>query len=276
MLPAVNNRMMAAINRQSRLADAVTQTEVQISTGKRLLRASEDPLAAARVTAISKAQSNNAVWKSNIENALAMNEDASSTIQMLSEYLTQAHESVINAGSGSLSATDREVLAAKLEGIAKSIDRLETRTGSNGQPLFSVGAPVTVRVDANAIFVPVPSRVDVFAKDGVSFAQSVRTAASSIRSGTSAETATSMDDLAAATDTVSNSLGQIGLIGSDLSTMLDTISIQDINLAAERSSLEDTDLSVAIAQLNAQQLTLEAAQAVFARMNRSSLFEMLG
>ena len=276
MLPAVNNRMMAAINRQSRLADAVTQTEVQISTGKRLLRASEDPLAAARVTAISKAQSNNAVWKSNIENALAMNEDASSTIQMLSEYLTQAHESVINAGSGSLSATDREVLAAKLEGIAKSIDRLETRTGSNGQPLFSVGAPVTVRVDANAIFVPVPSRVDVFAKDGVSFAQSVRTAASSIRSGTSAETATSMDDLAAATDTVSNSLGQIGLIGSDLSTMLDTISIQDINLAAERSSLEDTDLSVAIAQLNAQQLTLEAAQAVFARMDRSSLFEMLG
>jgi flagellar hook-associated protein 3 FlgL len=40
--------------------------------------------------------------------------------------------------------------------------------------------------------------------------------------------------------------------------------------------LEDTDLTAAIARLNAQQLTLDAAQAAFARINRRSLFDLLG
>jgi flagellar hook-associated protein 3 FlgL len=40
--------------------------------------------------------------------------------------------------------------------------------------------------------------------------------------------------------------------------------------------LEDTDLTQAIATLNAQTLTLDAAQAAFARINRRTLMDILG
>ena len=50
---------------------------------------------------------------------------------------------------------------------------------------------------------------------------------------------------------------------------------QDIDLAAERTNLEATDISEAVAQLNAQTLTLEAAQAAFARINRRTLLDLL-
>jgi flagellar hook-associated protein 3 FlgL len=40
--------------------------------------------------------------------------------------------------------------------------------------------------------------------------------------------------------------------------------------------LEDTDLSAAIAKLNSQTITLEAAQAAFARINRRTLMDILG
>ena len=46
-------------------------------------------------------------------------------------------------------------------------------------------------------------------------------------------------------------------------------------LAEERSGLEDTDIQAVIARLSSQQLSLQAAQAVFARVNENTLFDIL-
>ena len=46
--------------------------------------------------------------------------------------------------------------------------------------------------------------------------------------------------------------------------------------AALEDFIEDTDIVSATAKLNAQTITLEAAQAAFARINRRSLFDILG
>ena len=48
MINAVGNRMTREIARQSKLADALERTQIQISTGKRLQRMSDDPVAARR------------------------------------------------------------------------------------------------------------------------------------------------------------------------------------------------------------------------------------
>ena len=48
-----------------------------------------------------------------------------------------------------------------------------------------------------------------------------------------------------------------------------------IAIADERQSVEEVDLQTAIAQLNAQDLTLSAAQAAFAKINRQTLFDLL-
>jgi flagellin-like hook-associated protein FlgL len=48
------------------------------------------------------------------------------------------------------------------------------------------------------------------------------------------------------------------------------------SLIEERNGLEQTDLTYAISEAQAKQLSLQAAQALFAQTNKSSLFDRLG
>jgi flagellar hook-associated protein 3 FlgL len=70
-------------------------------------------------------------------------------------------------------------------------------------------------------------------------------------------------------------LGDIGQRGQRLQSLREASRAQDIDFAVERSELESTDISEAIALLNAQTLTLDAAQAAFARINRRTLLDLL-
>ena len=48
-----------------------------------------------------------------------------------------------------------------------------------------------------------------------------------------------------------------------------------MQLEEQRSGLESTDITEAVARLGAKDLSLKAAQAVFARINQTSLFDIL-
>ena len=49
----------------------------------------------------------------------------------------------------------------------------------------------------------------------------------------------------------------------------------DLQLTERRSLLEDTDLTETISSLQTKLTSLEAAQAAFARISRTSLFDLL-
>jgi flagellar hook-associated protein 3 FlgL len=67
-----------------------------------------------------------------------------------------------------------------------------------------------------------------------------------------------------------------GLRAARIDKALDRIANRQTDVTAEQSSIEDTDITTAVAKLNAQTITLEAAQAAFARINRRTLFDILG
>jgi len=48
-----------------------------------------------------------------------------------------------------------------------------------------------------------------------------------------------------------------------------------VDLAEERGALEGTDLAETVAKLQANMLTLSAAQSVFAKLNSKTLFDQL-
>src|SRR3546814_15514511 len=52
----LGNRMTREIARQQKLADALERTQIQISGGKKLLRMSDDPVAARRIATIGTTQ----------------------------------------------------------------------------------------------------------------------------------------------------------------------------------------------------------------------------
>ena len=275
MINAVGNRMTREIARQQKLAEQLERTQIQISGGKKLLRMSDDPVAARRIATIGTTQASMAAWSANVNSASALVSQADGVMKSVSDLMSRARELTIAATSDTANPADRSTIAAELGTIADELDALAATRDSNGEPVFAAGAARVMRFDSDVTFAPVPSAADVFVVGGNSLSTGIRDAAAAVAANDEAGMNASLGALANAISHVADEHAKIGLSGGRLDRIGDSLAVRGITLKDERSVVEDTDLSVAIAQLNAQELTLSAAQAAFAKINRQTLFDIL-
>lgn len=275
MINAVGNRMTREIARQSRLADGLERIQIQISSGKRLQRMSDDPVAARRIQTLGTTQASMASWQANIKSVAAQASQADGVLKSTSDLLIRARELTLAASSDTASPADRATIAAELKTLADQIDGLAATRDSNGEPLFAPGAARVVRFDSDISFAAVPSAADTFVVGGNSLPVSIRDIATAVAAGDKAAMGTGLTTLTGAVDHVANQNAAIGLAAGRLERIGESIAARGIDVADERQSIEETDLDTAIAQLNAQELTLSAAQAAFAKINRQTLFDLL-
>lgn len=275
MINATGNRMIFEIARQSRLAKAVELTQIAISTGSRIQRPSDDPAATVRIATIRRAQSDHNVFKRNVDLGSSLTSQANNVLQHLSERLARVQELTIQGSTGALSQTGRDTIAAEVRAIAEDIDRLEQTQSSLGQPLFSTGVPRAMRFADGVVFAPVPSRAEVFHYQAQPISAHLQGIADAISGGDRTALDAALDTADGMVRHGADAAASIGTSAARLDRLADAHAGHSIDLKVERSTLEDTDLTTAIATLNAQQLTLEAAQAAFARINRRSLIDLL-
>lgn len=274
-ITATGNRMTTEIARQARLAQDIAKTQISISTKQRFQTASEDPLAAARVAQLNRAQSNETTWKNNLNLAASLASQADSALSALSSNMIQANELMVAGASGTLSTADRATYAAQLRDLASQVDTLRGTTTSLGTPLFSTGTANNFRVDYATTIAPVAAADAVFQRGGVLLSDDLKSAALALESGDRTQIDAALGRLGTAVDFVANSAADQGVRGARIDRMIDGNAARAIDTAAERSGLIDTDIASAVAALNSQQLTLDAAQAAFARINRRTLFDIL-
>jgi len=275
MINAVGNRMTREIARQQKLADQIERTQIQISSGKRLQRMSDDPVSARRIETIGTTQASMTAWKANINSASALVAQADGVMKSVSNLMTRARELALAAANDSANPADRAAIAAELGTIADEIDSLAATRDSNGEPVFASGTARVMRFDGDISFAPVPAAADVFVIAGNSLSTGIRDAASAVAAGNKPAMGTALTSLETAIGHVADRHAALGLSGGRLDRIGDGLAARGITLKDERSSVEDTDLSIAIAELNAQDLTLGAAQAAFAKINRQTLFDIL-
>ncbi len=275
MINATGNRMTREIQRQSTLAARVAETQAQISSGKRLQRASDDPVAATRVATLRQIQANDAARAGNIALGISLAGQADGVMQTASDLMAQVQELALSGANGALTAADRAVIAAELTAIADELDALSQTTAVTGEALFTPGTPNVIRFDGETIFAPVPSRAELFETGGISVGQVVRDAAIALASGNAAQIGASLTAVSGGVEQMANASASVGFIAARLDRLQESSAYRAVTVAEERSNLEDTDLSTAIAELNGHTLTLEAAQAAFARINRRTLMDFL-
>lgn len=276
MINATGNRMTREIARQSKLADEIERLQIQVSSGIRIERASDDVVASRRIATIGTAQASVTSWQGNIGTAEALTTQADGILASTGDLLARARELTLSAASDSMNAADRATVAAELSAIADEIDALAATRDANGEPLFAAANAKVMRFDSDVAFAPVPAAAAVFVVDGNGLSTALRDAATAVSSGDAVAIGTSLDTLAAGIAHVADSHAALGLAAGRLERIGEGLASRSIALADERSAVEDTDLSVAIARLNAVDLTLQAAQAAFARVNRQTLFDILG
>ena len=125
---------VAAMNQQQA---RLLQTQQQIASGRRLLTASDDPVAATRALEIGQADAMNTQYASNrdsVRNTLSL---AEGTLQSVTSLLQDVHDAAVIAGNSMLKSSDRSAIATDLSGRLKELIGLANSTDGIGNYLFS-------------------------------------------------------------------------------------------------------------------------------------------
>ena len=128
------DRNIAALqNNQAQL----TQTQLQVASGKKMLKPSDDPVRAARSLELQQSQSVNQQFLANIgyaKDQLALTDTRLSTMTDTLQYMRQQF---IKAGNGGLSAQDKAAIASDLRSQLDNLVALANSKDGQGEYLFS-------------------------------------------------------------------------------------------------------------------------------------------
>lgn len=277
-------RLTAEINRQLKLSSDIARAQSDISSGKRLQTASDDPASWARVSVIKRVQSNQEAWLSNVDTSAAVADQVTSVLDSLSASLTRAGELMVQANSATTKASDRQAIADELLGIAQDIDAAAGTVDSRGLPLFPADEPLPIPISRVLQITATDSKANVFdsvptAAGPASMSQILRDAAAAIvlpdDTQRKADSATANDAIQASITQITALIGQHGVRAGRIDDIKEQLQQNASALEEERGALEGTDITGTVAQLQADLLSLEAAQAVFAKINQTTLFDLL-
>jgi len=124
----------------------------QMTTGQRVNRPSDDPIAASQAVVISQAQAQNAQYATARTFATQKVSLEESVLQQVTTAVTGAQSSIVKAGNGSLSDDDRASVAAELQGFRDQLLNLANSTDGNGRYIFAGYRTESKPYDANGTY----------------------------------------------------------------------------------------------------------------------------
>ncbi|WP_435929872.1 flagellar hook-associated protein FlgL [Dryocola sp. BD613] len=109
----------------------------QMSTGKRVTKPSDDPIAASQAVVLSQAQAQNSQYATARTFATQKVSLEENVLSQVTTAIQSAQEKIVYAGNGTLSDDDRASLATDLQGIRDQILNLANSTDGNGRYIFA-------------------------------------------------------------------------------------------------------------------------------------------
>jgi len=119
------------------LQSDMAKLQLQMSTNKRVVSPSDDPIAASRALEVTQSQSINTQLDTNRSNARSSLSQEEVTLDGVTELLQSVQELVVKAGNASLGDADRASIATELEGRFADLLGLANSTDGNGAYMFS-------------------------------------------------------------------------------------------------------------------------------------------
>jgi flagellar hook-associated protein 3 FlgL len=291
--------------RLGELQSGLVKTQQQISTGRRMLSPSDDPVAAARALEVSQSQSLNTQHGLNRQHATSALASVEGSLSSVTALLQDVKTTVIAAGNGTLSDTERGFMASELRGrfeqllgLANSRDPVgnyqfaghltttppfaETTPGTvqyqgdQGQRLLQVDATRQMAVNSTgqAVFQGGGQDIFVTLNDLVTLLQTPVVDAAT-NAALNAGLATANGNLDLALDNVLTVRASVGARLQELDALDNAGADRHIQYSQILSDLQDLDYTQALTQLTQQQVTLEAAQRSFVAVSGLSLFNFL-
>ncbi len=280
-------------------ADALQAT---IGSGQRLSRSSDDPVAAARLRDLVRADGTAAIDTTVASRARSDLTLADSALSTFSSTIIRVQELATQAANGTITGGQRNGIATELDQIRDQLVQLSNARDSAGHALFggdAAGDAYSVTVAGIPVYAGTVNASDLPFSDGQSVTRGltgpefltfsangaatdlfavIKTLSDALKSSTGDPAGAARDALGAldpGLEAVTTAQTVVGarLNWIDLNTERRTQSAE--LRAREESDVGGTDIASAISQLQQTMTVLEASQASFAKLAQLSLFSLL-
>ena len=283
---------------------SMAKTQQQLSTGRRMQTAADDPVASAAALDVTQSRAVNAQYTANrgvARDTLSLTE---STIASVSELVQDARALAVQAGNGTYADQQRFSIAAELRSqLDQMIGLANVRDGAgkylfagfqvDAAPFVKTAGVVQYNGDQGSRSLQVGSGRDMpvnengqalFMSGGQDLFQTLGDLATLLETpvATPADKATLQAGVDTALTRLDRGLDNVvtlrATVGARMKELdgLDTFGEDlDVQYATSLSKLQDIDYAKAISDLSQQQTTLEAAQKSYVKITGLSLFNYL-
>lgn len=278
----------------------LAKTQMQTSTGKRILTPSDDPGAATRIMDLKEVIETTSQHQRNADFADTRLKYEEAVLTSVSDILQRTRELSVQANNDTLNAQDRQSIAFEVREKINSLMQLANSTDSSGEYLFSGFKTNTIpftddgsgnfayagdqgqrnlQIGARSQVAVGDSGDEVFMKvdDGAGGFASMFDVLDDFATDLEANTpsATTLSRLDSALDNVLDTRASIGARINTIENQKNANDSFSLQLEETRSDLEDLDYAEAVSRFEQQLLALQASQQTFIKVQGLSLFNYL-
>lgn len=288
------------------LQSASSSAASQVSSGVRVTKPSDDPIAASQSVMVTQAQADSTKYTAARDTADASLTLEDNTLDEITTVVQSIQTKLIQASNTTYSDADRSSLATALQSYKDQLVALGNSTDSNGNYIFSGYASdsaafsvaddgtVTYSGSSSTVSIKVSDSLSVstgdigtsvFCEDGNNIFDTIDTALSALsmklEDGDSSEEFTSK--MGTALNAISDQLDDVYTAQTKLGGKMTTISSLndmqeslDVIYSDRQTALVEADIVSATANFQSIQLMLKASAAVTSSMFSMSLFQLNG
>ena len=296
----------SAIAQMNRQQSNVAEMQAKLATGKSLVKPSDDAEKAALIQRLNSAMQRQDSFELGLNRAdsrLRMEETALSSAQNM---LQRIRELAIQGSNGGLSDADRTIIATEISGLRDGLFSLANTEDESGNFIFSgtaVRTPAFSRDDdgvinyigdqnqtsidiseyrqvginrpGDAVFSSIVRTNDNGEKTTTGFFDVISDFTGALESGSVGALSQGLIEISELTDEMALSLADVGSRMNTVDGQKDILADTKLRYQELLSNAADLDYATAVTKLSAQMLSLEAAQASFAKISQLNLFNYL-
>jgi flagellar hook-associated protein 3 FlgL len=288
-----------SLARFSKASKEIQDVQSKIATGKNLLRASDDPVAAAEISYAKDTQRQMLRYQNNIDRVKGRLETTEIALTEMQNIITRIYELTIQAKNDTYSKEDREAIRQEIITLKDMIVNLGNTRDSNGNAIFAgykskilpfventngkvefegdqgvtrlqISETLTAATTIDGVDAFMRIKTETGYKDIFAIVDSIANSMENIHSNSSM-----LSEIKSSLNHFSNKLTEVGSLINLANLQKENIEKRNMLVSEDLSKLEDADLSQLVTTLQSLLLNRDASQQSFALIGQQSLFDYL-
>ena len=288
-----------SLARFSKASKEIQDVQSKIATGKNLLRASDDPVAAAEISYAKDTQRQMLRYQNNIDRVKGRLETTEIVLTEMQNIITRIYELTIQAKNDTYSKDDREAIRQEIITLKDMIVNLGNTRDSNGNAIFAgykskilpfventngkvefegdqgvtrlqISETLTAATAIDGVDAFMRIKTETGYKDIFAIVDSIANSMENIHSNSSM-----LSEIKSSLNHFSNKLTEVGSLINLADLQKENIEKRNMLVSEDLSKLEDADLSQLVTTLQSLLLNRDASQQSFALIGQQSLFDYL-